>query len=207
MINRIKNFLLTTFLGGAIVILPITIFVFLFKLIFNFINRILEPLSNWINVNHRMNEILVDLIAIAAIVAFCFMVGLFVKTQIGNNLFSYIETEWLKKLPLYNTIKEIVQQFSGAKKTPFKQVILADVFNSGAKMTGFVTDEHENGNYTIFVPTAPNPTNGFIFHVTKEQIEFLDVNTEDAMRSVIGMGVGSGESLEIGEVKVKAPGS
>lgn len=64
-------------------------------------------------------------------------------------------------------------------------------------MTGFVTDELPNGKLTIFVPTGPNPTNGFIFHVDEDQVEYLDTNTEDAMRSIIGVGVGSADALNI----------
>jgi len=59
------------------------------------------------------------------------------------------------------------------------------------KMTGFVTNELPNGLYTVFVPTAPNPTNGYIFHLRKDQLEFLDIKAEDAMRTVIGVGTGS----------------
>ena len=62
-------------------------------------------------------------------------------------------------------------------------------------MTGFITDQINDTLYTIFVPTAPNPTNGNIYHVPKELITFLDVSTQDAMRTVMGMGTGTCDML------------
>jgi uncharacterized membrane protein len=58
-------------------------------------------------------------------------------------------------------------------------------------MTGFVTEEVGNDLYTVFVPTAPNPTNGFVFHIPASRLQFVEVKTESAMRTVVGMGTGS----------------
>ena len=95
---------------------------------------------------------------------------------------------------MYNIIKETVQQFSGQKEMPFRKVVLVDPFNTGAKMTGFITDETD-GIYTVFVPTAPNPTNGFVFHMPANQVELLNVETDKALRSIIAIGVGSQDVL------------
>ena len=78
---------------------------------------------------------------------------------------------------------------------PFKKVVLVDPFNTGAKMTGFITDETD-GIYTVFVPTAPNPTNGFVFHMPVDQVELLQVDTDRALRSIVAIGVGSNEILK-----------
>lgn len=61
-------------------------------------------------------------------------------------------------------------------------------------MTGFITDETD-GIYTVFVPTAPNPTNGFVFHMPANQVELLNVETDKALRSIIAIGVGSQDVL------------
>ncbi len=190
-IKRANRFLITTILGGVTVLLPFTLFVLLLKMIFDFIRRIINPLASFLSFGKITNELLIDLIVIGLIIAFCFFIGIFVRTRFGRGIFTSIEETWLNKLPLYPTIKETVQQFSGAKKIPFSQVVMADVFGNKTRMIGFVSDEHENGDFTIFVPTGPNPTNGFIFHVSREQIEFLDIKPDEAMRTVIAVGVGA----------------
>jgi len=91
-------------------------------------------------------------------------------------------------------VYETVYQFAGVKDLPFSEVVLIDPFNTGTLMTGFVTDKtemSEDGIYTVFVPTAPNPTNGNIYHVKYDAIRFLDIGPQDAMRTIVGMGTGS----------------
>lgn len=193
--KRFKNFLVTTLLGGFVVILPITIFIFIIRLIFNFLTDALAPLSTLIATKTAWNVSIVNLIALGSIILFCFLMGLLIRTRIGKNFFGSIEKAYLERLPLYGTIKEIVQQFSGAKKMPFSEVVTVEVFSNGTKMTGFITEEHGDGNFTVFVPTGPNPTNGFIFHVSEDQIERKNTSTEEAMRSIIGVGVGSDKVL------------
>ena len=192
---NIQRFILTTIIGGAVVLLPIFILIWLVKLILQFAENILQPLSTIIDPNGRLPEFFIDFMALCIIIGICFVVGIAVRTRGGKSIFRHIEVQWLEKLPAYSTIREIVQQFTGAKQAPFKTVVTVDVFNTGTRMTGFVTDKPENGLYTVFVPTAPNPTNGFIFHVAKEQLEFTNAKTEDAMRVVIGMGVGSSQLI------------
>jgi uncharacterized membrane protein len=125
---------------------------------------------------------------------------LFIRTQLGRTSFRYFEVNWLEKLPAYATIRDIVQQFTGAKKTPFQRVVLIDAFGSGTSMTGFITDEDET-TYTVFVPTAPNPTNGFVFHTPKEKVILVEARSEEAIRTVVGLGVGSLEMFRKGVQK------
>ena len=188
---RLKKFFLTTAFGGMVILLPIFIFVSLMKFVFDLIRRIVDPLSKLIGLEQATNELLVDLLAVAIVIVGCFLVGLFTRTSLGKGIFRELNILLTNNIPFYGTIRDTVQQFTGAKKIPFSQVVLIDPFGSGNQMIGFVADEHPNGKYTTFVPTGPNPTNGFIFHVAKEQLQFLDVKPEEAMRVVIGVGAGA----------------
>ena len=76
---------------------------------------------------------------------------------------------------------------------PFSEVVEVDIFNNGTRMIGFISDEMSDGRYSVFVPTGPNPTNGFIFLVDKAQLHFVDVAPEEAMRTVVGVGTGAKE--------------
>lgn len=193
--KSIKNFIINTLFGGFLVILPLAIFYFLIKMIFGMVDGLLTPLRILLKdyLHLPISDFFISLIAFAVVILFCFMVGLTVRTRFGKETWSFVEKTYLLKLPLYGAIKETVQQFSGTKKMPFTDVVLVDVFDNGTRMTGFITDEHESGNVTVFVPTGPNPTNGFIFHVQRHQIEKLndDIKTNEALRTIIGVGVGS----------------
>ncbi len=113
------------------------------------------------------------------------------RAKRGHSYFKVFEKRYLNHIPLYSSIKETVAQFSGLKKMPFSQVVLVDAYNTGVLLTGFVTETVTDDIYTIFVPTAPNPMNGNIYHVPVKQLKFLDIEPEQAMRSIVGMGTGS----------------
>lgn len=192
--NNLKNFLATTFLGGLVVILPLAIFAILAKWVIGFFDGIIDPISSLFP--ERWNEILIKLMAFGIITLFCFAIGLLVRTQFGNSVFNWFEEQALYRLPLYSTIKTTVQQFFGKDKTAFSQVVLIEPFANGVKMMGFVTDETADGLLTIFSPTAPNPTNGYVFMVQKEDCEFLDVKSEEAMKNILSLGAGMGHMAQ-----------
>ena len=193
---RLRKFFFTTLIGGFTVVLPIYIFIVLIQLIFGFVTTILEPVTKMIPFRNDTNTFIINLIAFFIIIGAFFIIGLIIRTQIGKNLFQYIEEEWFLRLPYYSIIKSTVEQFSDRKKMPFSKVVLVDVYNNQTRMIGFITSEHPSGNYTVFVPTGPNPTNGFIYLLKKEQVEFVKVKTEDAMRMIIGVGAGSSELFD-----------
>jgi uncharacterized membrane protein len=189
--NRIKSLIKTSFLGGLIVILPVAILIFVFKWIFGVVARVIQPLTDLILIKSNLREIVADLLAVAIIITVCFIVGVIVKTQIGRFIHTSLENSILKFAPGYSMIKETIMQFLGRKKTPFSSVALVQVFGNETMLTAFVTDEHSDGSYTVFVPTGPNPTSGNIYHLESRFVHQVDVSVEDAMRSIISCGAGS----------------
>lgn len=176
---------------GLIISLPIAILIFLLSLGFKLVFDVLSPISGLLNAKATEPHWSINILSLLVLIGFFFVVGLLIRNQSGKDYFKNIEDEYLCKIPLYSTVRDLVQQFSGDKKMPFSQVVLVDVFNTGVMMTGFITEEINDDMYTVFVPTAPNPTNGFIFHAPASRLKFIDVKTETAMRTVVGMGTGS----------------
>ena len=195
MLKRMNAFFRTTLLGGVIVILPAIIMVFAFRWLFGFVSRALQPLTHLvvktIPLPDRYNELIATLIVLAVIIAGCFFVGLFVRTRIGRWIYEGFESSLLSKTPGYKMIKETVNQFLGRKEPPFSSVALVQIFENETKVTAFITDRHVDGTVTVFVPTGPNPTSGFIYHLNEQYVHPVDVSVEEAMRSVISCGAGS----------------
>ena len=189
--RRFRNFFKTTIIGGLVVILPLTIFLLAIKWLFGFITNAINPLTNLVLAYLQLPGLAADLMVIFVMILACFLVGLFVKTRLGHIIYEWIESGLLVKAPGYKLIKETVNQFLGKKKTPFSSVALVEIFGNDTKVTAFVTDTHEDGSYTVFVPTGPNPTSGQIFHLGAEYVHPVEVSIEDAMRSIISCGAGS----------------
>jgi len=190
-----RGFILDSLLQGFLILLPLTIILILLSIIFNFIFGIVSPLSAALDPGSDDPHWLVNVFSLAIFCAFVFLIGVLVRNKVGKVYFKSFEKKYLTKIPLYNLIHQTVYQFVGLKKLPFSEVVLLDPFRSGTMMTGFITDQINGDLYTVFVPTAPNPTNGNIYHVPKELITFLSVSTQDAMRTIMGMGTGTANML------------
>ncbi len=186
-----KSFFIKTLLNGLLLVLPSIIILFLLSLIFKFVFNLVAPISSILDKNADEHAFFVNVLALMILITFIFIIGLIMRNTRGRRSFKVFENKYLLQIPLYSTLRETIAQFSGLKKMPFSQVVLVDAFNTGVLLTGFVTEIVAEGIYTVFVPTAPNPMNGNIYHVPVSQLRFLEIEPEKAMRSIVGMGTGS----------------
>jgi uncharacterized membrane protein len=195
--GKIKQFVNTTLLGGLTVVLPFTLLIVVIRFLFNLILSLITPIKNLLPFSDGVKGWLIDISALGGIILIFFLIGLVVRTSLGKELWNYFEKKFLLHLPFYSILRDTVQQFFGQGKVPFSKVVAVDVFNTGTKMIGFISAETNEGGgmYSVFVPTGPNPTNGFIFLMEKEQVTFLDIKSEEAMRMIIGVGTGSEKLL------------
>lgn len=192
---KIREFFKTSLIGGLLVLLPLGLLLFVFQWAFNLIRNLIGPITV-VFVKLGMPTIIADVIVIVIIIVFCFFVGIFVKTRFGGWMYLTLETNLLKKAPGYSLIKETVNQFIGKNKSPFSSVALANIFANEVLVTAFVTDEHADGSFTVFVPTGPNPTSGNIFHLSQKCVHKIDVPVEIAMKSIISCGAGSADLVK-----------
>jgi len=59
------------------------------------------------------------------------------------------------------------------------------------EVLAFIVEEHDNGDYTVFVPTAPTPTIGTIYFLKREKVRKLDVPMAAGVDCIMQWGVGS----------------
>lgn len=191
--KALRQFIRTSLVGGLIVILPMAIVALVFGWIFKTTTNLIQPLTNFIVLRKGWisKEILADGLVILVILLTCFIIGAIVRTRFGTFIHLELERRLLSLAPGYTLIKETVLQFLGRRQTPFSRVALARIFGNETLVTAFVTDEHPDGSYTVFVPTGPNPTSGNIFHLDAKYVHLIEAGIEDTMRSIISCGAGS----------------
>lgn len=189
--KKMREFIKSTLIGGLLVVLPVAIFAFVLVWVFNLVHRAISPLTKLVPAASNFQVILADVLVVLVLVCVCFLVGVIVRTRLGTWLYHLLETNLLRRTPGYSLIKETVSQFLGNKKSPFSSVALARIFGNETLVSVFVTDTHDDGSYTVFMPTGPNPTSGNIYHLPSESVIPIDVSVEDAMRSIISCGAGS----------------
>lgn len=194
--EKLKKFIKTSLLGGIAVILPITILIFIFKWLFHFTIQIIQPLTQLLVARSDFQKLAAQAIVLGIILSSCFIVGMIVKTKMGQFVQGHFDNGLSKFVPGYGMIRSTVAQFFDRKKYPFSAVALVQAFENDTLMTGFVIDKHLGDIYTVFVPCGPNPTTGYIFHLQQQYVYPVPVPVEDALRSVISCGVGSKPLLD-----------
>ena len=193
--EKIKSFLKTTFFGGFLVVLPVIVLIFVLKWLFDFLTERISPVTNLISQTARSSELLSSIIAVVLIMLLFFIVGLIVQTSFGRYAVEFFEKRVLRRVPLYRIIKETVIQLFGGEKLLFRYVALVKPFGNDTMVTAFVTDESAEDYITVFIPSAPAPTGGYIYHIKKENVIKVDYPVEQAMRTILSLVAGSKDIL------------
>lgn len=193
--SKLNSFLKTTFFGGFLVVLPIIVLIFVLNWFYEFLIDNIRPITNLLIQTARMSEVVAAIIAVVIMLLLFFLVGLLVQTRLGKFFFEIFENHVLKRIPIYRIIKETVIQLFGGEKMIFKGVALVRPFHNDTLITSFITDESSNGYITVFIPSAPAPTGGYIYHIKKEYVIKIDFPVEQAMRTVLSLGAGSKEFI------------
>ena len=107
----------------------------------------------------------------------------------------------LLRLPMVRTIYSTIQQIGraliqGGGTGMFRQVVQIEYPKEGCYVLGFLTAEaaaeckakSKRDLISIFVPTTPNPTSGFLLFVPREDVLFLEMTVVEGMRLVISGG-------------------
>jgi len=202
-IQRLRGFLRTTFIGGLVALLPLSLVILFFRWVIGLIERTIGPLIDLV-VETDSQFYIFGLYVTAIIVIFLifFSIGLIIKTSWGKFLNHQLEQKYLNKIPGYKIAKETVGQFFGKNRSFFKEVVMVDPFNSGTLMTGFITDD-QGDIITVFVPTGPNPTSGNIYHLPREKVLRTNATVETGMKSIISCGAGSSNIFSELQLKEK----
>lgn len=177
------------FLTGILLVVPIGATTLILVWIFVTIDNILQPAisSIWGRT--------VPGVGFGVTIVLIYLVGLIASNFLGKKLVYYGESV-LARVPvaswLYINIKQILESFSAPGKTGFMQVVLVEFPRKGIRTIGFITNESsaKTGEKLlyIFIPTAPNPTSGYLQIAREEEVIRTDISVDDALKMVISAG-------------------
>lgn len=109
--------------------------------------------------------------------------------------------KWLARIPLvrniYSASKQVTETILNSEKNAFRDVYLIEYPRKGIWTFCFQTGEgvEEAIDYTkedlltVFVPTTPNPTSGFIMLIPRHEAKKLNIEVEDALKLIVSLGV------------------
>ena len=128
------------------------------------------------------------------------VLGALTTNFLGKRLF-LVWDRVMHRVPLINkiypTLRQIAEIFLGSSEdASFRRVGLVEYGSPGTYMVGFVTSTtaSEAGEVLgakvchVFVPSAVNPTTGFLLVVPEEKVRYLEMTPEQAMRMIVSAG-------------------
>jgi uncharacterized membrane protein len=126
--------------------------------------------------------------------------GALAANIIGARMFSWWEAVLVKipiVRPIYSSVKQVSDTLFASKGQSFRKVVLIEFPNRGQWTFGFIVGapgaaiERETAGdlITVYVPTAPNPTSGYVLLVRPAEVKELDVTVDDALKFHLSMGV------------------
>ena len=196
----------TNFATGLILILPAVVTLALLKWLFGtttkLTNVLLFPVpKEWKYINGVNGEIhwfwgLATLAIAAFLVA---LIGLLGRYYVGKKIIAAFDSLMLR-VPLlnkiYGTMKQVNEAFSSDRGSSFQTVVLLEFPRKGLYSLGFITSEQneevqartQENVVSVFVPTTPNPTSGFLVMVSERELTKLEMPVADGIRFIISLG-------------------
>jgi uncharacterized membrane protein len=193
----------TIFTTGLLTILPLAVTIYVFYLVFNFLDNLVGDMIKAL-FNYRVPGI-----GFAAGILLIMLIGFIASNIIGSRLINFSDSI-MQRLPLakgiYSSSKQIIDAFTLQGKNAFQKVVLIEYPRKGLFVLGFVTGNsrgeiqsktHEE-TLNIFIPTTPNPTSGMLILAPRHEVIELARTVDQGMKVIISGGLYSpGEDQKI----------
>ena len=196
------------FLTGLVIVAPVTLTLWVIWASVNFIDDRIVPLvpavynpSTYLGVNVAGFGVVVFLL-------FTTFVGALTKGLFGRQIIKWGESLF-DRTPIvrsiYNGVKQIFETVLSQSNTSFKDACLVQYPRKGIWAIAFVSTDTKgevlarSGQehlVSVFLPTTPNPTSGFLLFVPRQDVVILDMSVEDAAKLVISAGLVSPPTKE-----------
>lgn len=192
------------FLEGIVALLPITltiyITIFAMKFFYKFFSFAIPLLPDPFRDLFRFDFIIV----IITVIIFFFsvvLIGFIAKTFLGKAMETFVENMFIS-LPFVKTIYKAIKQlfgliFSKDDTNKYSKIVMVEFPYKGKWAIAFLTGrcgeklspEKKKEYYTVFIPTTPNPTSGFLFIVSKDDIVDTQLTMDEAIKLILSGGV------------------
>ena len=223
----------TSFLTGIVVIAPVALTLWLIWSVIGWFDGFVLP---FVPDAYRPEQILntifgYDLklnirgVGVVVFLVFATLVGWLAKGLIGRSFIKYAEN-LVNRMPVvrsfYSGIKQIAETVFAQQERSFEKACMIEYPRKGIWAIGFISttakgeiaerNSSEGPMVSVFVPTTPNPTSGFLLFFPKADIVELDMSIEDAAKLVISAGLvypptkktSSKSTIEKGQTRKKA---
>ena len=209
----------SSFLTGLVVIMPVGFTIWLFWTFIGWVDGFVLPfvpefyhpdnLVRYVIGTETYNRLIGEDVSInirgvgvVIFLLFTVFVGWIAKGLIGRSLIKYAEG-LVDRMPvvrsIYSGVKQIAETVFAQTERSFEEACLIEYPRKGIWAIGFVStaakgeiNRRGGGDedlLSVFVPTTPNPTSGFLLFFPESDVIKLDMSVEDAAKLVISAGL------------------
>ena len=188
------------FFTGLLLLAPLVITIWAFRAIIEFVGGRFRPIYNYVLPESISGlTFLWDIVATLLVIVLITCFGYVSRLFLGRYLLGVLD-RFLQGVPglnaVYNTVKQVIDTFGSQNRHMFSKVVLVQFPRAGAYSIGFLTnkargepqEKTQEEVWTVFVPTTPNPTSGFLIMLPKRDIVELEMSVGDGMKMVISGG-------------------
>src|SRR5215213_330635 len=169
--KTLSKFLRTTLAGGMLVLFPVFGSAYLLVRLASVLINFIKPLLSLLPGSRYFSAAVKDATSIVILLLLCFLIGLLVKTALGNAVKRWIETYILSRLPGFTLFNQLSHIIFDVEKTSGVPVMVDRIT---FKQLGFIVEENTSGELTVFIPNAPGLLSGSVITVKDEAVERLD---------------------------------
>ncbi len=197
--SRVKT-VRNAFFSGLLLLAPLVVTVWAFTKIVNVVGGSVRPLyDRFLPEPLSHLPFLWDVLATLLVIVLITLFGYISRNFLGKFMLEAAE-RFIVNIPgvnaVYSSVKQIVQTFSSQNRNLFTKVVLIEFPTPGMRAIAFLTNKAQgepqartqDEMWTLFVPTTPNPTSGFLVMLPQSKIVELDMTVGDGMKFVISGG-------------------
>ncbi|HUR60474.1 MAG TPA: DUF502 domain-containing protein [Opitutaceae bacterium] len=188
------------FISGALLLAPLGVTLWAFNLIIGKVGGTIRPIyEDYLPQSLQRVPFFWDFAGTIVVVLLVTALGYLSNYVFGKYFFSVGERA-IQRIPgvsvVYNSVKQIVATFGTQNRNLFNKVVLVEYPRKGMWTLGFLTNKTQGEaqsqvgpeTWTVFVPTTPNPTSGFLLLLPREDVTELDMTVGDGMKMIISGG-------------------
>jgi uncharacterized membrane protein len=126
-----------------------------------------------------------------------YTIGLFGANLFGRRIIDALE-QVVERVPMIKTIyrlpKQVISTFTATQQQDFRKAALVPFPQEKMRCVGFITNifyDSVTGEElcSVFIPTTPNPTTGYLQILKRKELTELDWDVEDAIRTIMSGGI------------------
>lgn len=185
--KNLLEFLKTTIVGGILVLAPLYLLVLLLLKALLAAKQLLAPVIAGIPAAAEFPGV----VALAVIVAACFLAGLVVRTGPGKRLLEALQHRVLEKIPGYKMLRSVVSRIGSDDSTGTLAPALVEI--EEALVPALIVEELPDGKFVVLVPSVPTPIAGALYILPAARVHRVNVPLRRLLQVYTRWGEGAGE--------------